>query len=302
MIYDCFTFFNELDLLEIRLNVLNDVVDKFVLVEATKNHRGEAKPLFFQENKGRFKEFEDKIIHIIVSDYPEYKNTWTYENYQRNCISKGLIDCKDDDIILISDLDEIPNPKLVIKNMDFPGIKNFRMPIFHYYLNRYGVVEDWSHGTKMLFYKDFLNILDEVENYGEYCQEELNQGTTATKVHLYYGEKQTDIKRAGWHFTGLGGAEKLAYKFNSCSLHGPKYYFLTIEDAKKRILDNKFMDYSLITVKLDRSFPKYIVDNKHKYKDLILPNAKASLYWLITKKRVKREILKFIGLSSRCNK
>ena len=96
MIYDCFTFFNELDLLEIRLNVLNGCVDKFVLVEMGKTHTGKDKPLVFEQNKERFSIFKDKIIHIIVDDYPEleksesdgYGNKWLLENYQRDAIMR----------------------------------------------------------------------------------------------------------------------------------------------------------------------------------------------------------------------
>lgn len=74
MIYDCFTFFNELELLELRLHELADVVDKFVLVEATKTHSNKSKPLYYWENRSRFGEFHDKIIHIIVDDLPDAKD------------------------------------------------------------------------------------------------------------------------------------------------------------------------------------------------------------------------------------
>ena len=113
MIYDCFTFFNELDLLEIRLNVLNDVVDRFVLVEATKTHSGKDKPLYFNDNKERYKAFQHKVIHVIVDDYPPFVTAWTYENHQRNAILRGLTQANPDDAIMISDLDEIPRPDLV---------------------------------------------------------------------------------------------------------------------------------------------------------------------------------------------
>ena len=86
MIYDCFTFFNELDLLEIRLNYLNEIVDKFVLVEMAKTHSNKDKPFYFEENKKRYEKFLDKIIHIKVSEYPdltkfdEYRRNWVLEN------------------------------------------------------------------------------------------------------------------------------------------------------------------------------------------------------------------------------
>lgn len=113
MVYDCFCFYNELDLLEIRLNILNGCVDKFVLVEATRTQRNNPKPLYFAENKERYKKFEDKIIHLVLDEYPEHIEQWTIENLQRNYIMKGLEQCSDDDIILISDLDEIPRPEYI---------------------------------------------------------------------------------------------------------------------------------------------------------------------------------------------
>src|SRR5689334_5945992 len=116
MIYDCFIFFNELELLDIRLNILNEVVDKFVLVEATQTHQYKPKPLYYSDNKERFKAFHDKIIHLIVDELPPNptngpRNSWDMERFQRNCIARGLNDCKPDDVIIISDLDEIPDPK-----------------------------------------------------------------------------------------------------------------------------------------------------------------------------------------------
>ena len=72
MIYDCFIFFNELELLELRLNELAGVVDKFVLVEATRTFTNEPKPLFFQENRARFREFDSRIIHVVVADSPSH--------------------------------------------------------------------------------------------------------------------------------------------------------------------------------------------------------------------------------------
>src|SRR4051812_5983866 len=100
MIYDCFTFFNELDLLEIRLNELDPVVDKFVLVEATKTHQGKEKPLYFTMNKSRYEKFLPKIIHVVVDTYPDYEgqSAWLLEHHQRNMIMKGLEGCSPADV------------------------------------------------------------------------------------------------------------------------------------------------------------------------------------------------------------
>ena len=106
-IYDCFTFFNELEILKIRLNEMYDAVDYFVLVESEETFRGAPKPLFFYENKNAFTRYKDKIIHIIVKGKFETGSPWAREAFQRNQIMRGLENCKKNDIILISDVDEI---------------------------------------------------------------------------------------------------------------------------------------------------------------------------------------------------
>ncbi len=147
-IVDCFTFYNELDLLNYRLHILNDVVDYFVLVESTHTHVGKEKELYFNENKNLFEKFQHKIIHVIVTDilykYPninyDKNQQWDNEIYQRNCIELGIqeLSLADDDIIIISDLDEIPNPHILkrIKNNEIPiTINALNMDVYFYNLN-----------------------------------------------------------------------------------------------------------------------------------------------------------------------
>ena len=119
-IYDCFMFNNENDLLNIRLNILNKYVDYFVIIESAETHSGLKKKLFFDVEK--FPEFKNKIIYGIIEKFPHNLSAWEKENYQRNFISKFLKEAEDDDYILISDLDEIPN----LNNINF---KNFREKI-----------------------------------------------------------------------------------------------------------------------------------------------------------------------------
>ena len=124
-IIDCFTFYNELDLLNYRFNILNDVVDYFILVESVYTHTGKEKKLFFKENQHLYDRYKNKIIHIIITDMPhKYPNIninnneqWINEKFQRNCIKVGLekINLLDEDLIIISDLDEIPDPKTLLK-------------------------------------------------------------------------------------------------------------------------------------------------------------------------------------------
>ena len=114
-VYDCFTFYNEFELLELRLKSLWDIVDYFVIVEADKNHTNKPKPFYFAERKDEFKEFLPKIRNIQLNVDIDYKGVgdWSIENGQRNGILYGLSDAAPDDLIFISDADEIPAPDIL---------------------------------------------------------------------------------------------------------------------------------------------------------------------------------------------
>jgi len=144
LIIDCFTFYNELDLLNYRLNALNSVVDYFVLVEARQTHVGKDKELFFEKNKERYAEFKDKIIHIVVdlpikfSDLDTTKDEqWINEKHQRNCLRQGIdtLKLENEDVILICDLDEIPDPETLrkIKASEIQVNLNSLEMVCHYY-------------------------------------------------------------------------------------------------------------------------------------------------------------------------
>ena len=112
-IYDCFQFFNEEDILDLRLNILNESVDFFVIVESTTDHQGNEKKLNFDKDK--FKKFQKKIIYVVVEDTldtikkPHLGQNSLVEKHQRNSITRGLKNCSDDDLVIISDVDEIPD-------------------------------------------------------------------------------------------------------------------------------------------------------------------------------------------------
>ena len=275
MIYDCFPFFNELDLLEIRLNVLNDVVDKFVLVESTQTFNAKPKPLYFNENKELFAKFNDKIIHIICDeDFTNESNPWVIEHKQRNYIAKGWNGCQDDDVIMISDVDEIPNPEKILKYKDVTGIKCFMNNFYYYYLNYICVDEPiWKKGTRMLKYKDCKHGLDNVKvRMNSHLPDEYKENTTPNKIRYY--KKGPWVRNGGWHFSYLGGAEAIRKKILSIShteFHKPE--FTDIEKIKERVAagDDLFdRGMRFRAVEIDESYPKYIRENKGKYKDLIM--------------------------------
>ena len=165
MIYDCFTFFNEIDLLEIRLNVLRDVVDRFVLVEVGETHTGKRKPFYFKDNIHRFDLFRDRIIYVGIESFPPGHDAWWNENYQRNAILRGLSNARSDDVIMISDLDEIPRPEVVKKLSGKGGVWRFGQVSYGFYLNWLDVRTRNMCGTKMLSYHDLITGFDGVNTF-----------------------------------------------------------------------------------------------------------------------------------------
>lgn len=272
MVVDCFTFFNELDLLEIRLEELDDVVDYFVLVEAGKTQSLLDKPFYFEENKDRYAKFLDKIVHVKVEDYPDNRtDLWQMENHQRNCILRGLaqLSLDDSDIIMISDLDEIPRKSTInsIKErylIDEIGAMSFVQDFYAYFLNLKCINQHWV-GTVAASYS--------------IVQSEKPQGLRRMKDFL------ARIPDAGWHFSWLGGAEAVWKKANSCIEPFDKENLPSVEEYKSFFDNYKNMeqrgfvrteDLSIVThqkfdtVSIDESFPAEIVNNLPKYAGNIL--------------------------------
>ena len=132
-VYDCFSYLDEDLLLDLRLNILNDYVDYFVIVEGNKTWQNNFKNFRFDIKK--FKKFEKKIIYIQVKDMPNGRNPWARENFQRNCIERGLKNAEENDLVIISDLDEIPNPKLILKFDIKKQFAVFRQNQYYYKFN-----------------------------------------------------------------------------------------------------------------------------------------------------------------------
>ena len=175
-IYDCFNFFNELDILEMRLNILYDYVDYFVIVESSVTHTGLEKEYIFEKNKERFSKFLDKIILFKVEDTPsnfrnlpetsddtikliyefiatqtirfnrDYQPDYGRDFFQKECVRRPLINCDDDDIILISDADEIPNPETLLKlnELDLENNRYSFNQMMYYFRGSLGRDDVWA--------------------------------------------------------------------------------------------------------------------------------------------------------------
>lgn len=200
-IFDAFMFFNELDLLEIRLEELYNDVDYFILCESTKTHQNKNKPLFFQENKKRFERFLPKIIHHVFE--PQiYPYAWYIENEQRNQLKNANFQIEEEDLFLLSDGDEIVSSDLIKflrqNKSKIVDPHTCLMQMSYYYINSV-IEEPWHHknwkGTVVLPYKYFNH---ESLNYWRSLKDSL-----------------PNIPNAGWHFSFIGGPEKVKTKIES---------------------------------------------------------------------------------------
>ena len=186
-VYDCFMFFNEIELLNLRLEYLSPYVDFFILVESKKSTQARDKSLFFNDNKSKFKKYLHKIKHLVVDDFPEGAVPHTIETIQRNAMISCLEDCNDDDLILISDLDEIPNLSAIPNKLYDGVVYHFIQNQYIYFVNIYKENHIiWEGGTKLVTYKTISdNLLDEAfVKYGPTFLSQYNISTTLTKIRL----------------------------------------------------------------------------------------------------------------------
>jgi len=245
-IYDCFTFFNELEILDLRLKELNNHVDYFVLVEATLTHTGKSKDLIFEKNKNKFSEYLDKIIHIKVDDLPNYndfEDIWVPENFQRNCITRGLINAEETDIIIVSDIDEIPRPSAIsvgVKGLEIHKWVSCEQNLFYYYVNC--AQNQLWRGSVLSKRKDVL------------IPQDLRKARQVIP-HL---------KNAGWHYSYMGGSDKIIQKLQNIADTPDDYRGLKKEDIQYKIETQKDLfdrrdDFAKKTIiPLDARAPEHI--------------------------------------------
>ena len=263
-IYDCFQYFNEDHIVDLRLNILNKYVDFFVISESTRNHQGERKKLNFDINN--FKRFKKKIIYIIADPGKDLLSKThkfghsVIEQHQRNYIKKGLTKAKGDDLILISDSDEIPNLKKLsqIKKKYFA----FSQKAFCYKLNLFNPEETNWIGTRgcKLKYLDSPQELrfKKFKDYPIWRLDKINNQI---------------ISHGGWHFSYLMEPEKISEKIKSFSRGEDNILENTeINNINKKLLGltHPTKNYKLEKVKIDNSFPEYIYKNCKKLEKWII--------------------------------
>ena len=305
-VIDCFTFFNELDLLEIRLKYLYDTVDYFVIIESDKSFNGDLKEMVFSNNNSRFDSFKDKIVYVPIKmkNFDLTKGVaWKREEFQRNCIQEGLdrVDLNDDDLILISDIDEFPNKDIIldfkINNGDktkttkksmislvlksvFCAIKT----VFYKIINK--DTQEVTAQFKVIYlivFKNFSYPLNfEMFNYYYYLNYQKKdsywfgiQGVqakwlkvfTPNQIRVFRKTPVRTVKGGGWHFSYLGGKEMIKYKIKNFSHQEYNIPEIVSDDYIDFCIQN---GYSLFEYyKNSNAKPKYVkLDISHLPTDL----------------------------------
>ena len=268
-IYDCFSYWDEDLLLDLRLNILNDYVDYFVIVEGNKTWQNNSKELRFDIK--RFEKFKKKIIYVPVKDLPNGDNPYLRENHQRNCILRGLQTAKDKDLIIISDLDEIPNPKFITNFKKKNRYAVFKQMHFYYKLNLQSQSNPYWFGSRICI-KKYLKS-------PQWLRELKFKKRPFWRIDKY--RLNNIIDNGGWHFCNLKNPKELLYKYkNLCETNDPYIFkekidskYLNIEEIKKRINDGKDLigreDY-FNRIRINKIFPEYLLKNISLYKDWIV--------------------------------
>ena len=291
-VFDCFMYYNEDTVLELRLNYLDQFVDYFVIVESTFDHRGQKKELNFDINK--FINFKDKIKYFILNSQPpdieEIKindteneksskyilNGYKRDHYQRKYLSKGIEYADTDDLIIISDIDEIPK----LENINLEKVKNnlllFNQKMCYYKFNLYQENYNWV-GSRACKKKKLINpqwLRDiKPKKYPIWRLDNLFSNFKYNNIKF--------VKDGGWHFSYLNTPELIEQKLKSYTHH--REYDLNpigLENITKRIKNresvynlsidkrvNKFSSGVKLKILEDNELPKYLIENKEKFKD-----------------------------------
>lgn len=249
-VYDCVMLFNELDMLETRLEILDPVVDHFVVCESAETHSGKGKPYHLSKQWGGFSPWHHKLIYIQVDDL-NGANAWKREYFQRCQLAGGLFDAAPQDWVIVSDVDEIPRPEVVaqLRDSDLQAAK-LELDMYYYDLN-HRVQQGWAIGA-----------------YRKWIESDPN------KIRTCAGYNPTTILNAGWHFSYIGGPDQIIAKVDAF-MHfadpvirdlprDPVY----IADRIAASQDLYGRDLVIERVPLSDSLPRYILDHLDDYREM----------------------------------
>lgn len=303
MVYDCIPFFNEIDILKLRLHIMDPIVDKFIIEEATVTFSGEPKELCFEKNKELFKEFLPKIEYIVVDNSPVNTTTHLRDKFQKNALEKGLEDAMDEDVIILSDVDEIPNPKVlkeIIANFDKDKIYHLAQRMFYCFLNMEevsgkllsitgefpGVERKMWLGTKVFSKKSIPA-----------------DGIIQLREASVTSPDAVRVADGGWHFGYMGnsGEKDVAKRIGTkvvAAAHQEYNDDVLLAEAADRLLLGQDMfgrDAHFERVEVDESYPEYLLTHREEYEYLILPPvSKIIVTWIKATMKSKRFVRRVI--------
>jgi beta-1,4-mannosyl-glycoprotein beta-1,4-N-acetylglucosaminyltransferase len=294
MIYDCFQFFNELDLLRLRIHSLNPIIDKFVISESTVTFSGDPKRLYFDENKTLFRDFQDKIIHNVVRDTPA-GNPFERDSFQKCAVARGLAQCVDSDVVIFGDVDEIPNPKKIneiLRTFQREKIYHLAQRMFYFYLN----LEETS-GHLLSFTGEFEGIERKRWLGTKVCSYGLLKKYTLEQLRFPERKKEgIRVDDGGWHFSYMGGdrgsdvAQRVAVKIKSAAhqeFNTPAVLSrLAANIAKRKDIFGR--DANFQRVEIDASFPDYLLSHLEGFEHLILHERPRSWLYVCLSANLKK--------------
>lgn len=258
-IYDACIFFRELDMLETRFHILEDVVDHFVVCEAPETHSGLPKPFYFWENYSRFKRWHKQIIYVRTGSLSAHSlNSWERERYHRSQITRGLKGANPKDWIIVSDVDEIPNPDCVrvLHQLWSAAIVKFELAMYYYDLT-HRVKQGWSIGARTWYYEKDPNRIRVSADWD---------------IDHAHPDHYVQFNEGGWHFSYFGGAQQIIDKIDAFMHHGdiaadvprdPDY--ITGKVAAGEDLYNRD-GFQIERVPLSATLPRYILENEAEYR------------------------------------
>ena len=309
MIFDCIPFFNELDILKLRMQIMAPYVDFFVIEEASVTFSGEPKRMIFAENRKLFAEFEDKIRYVAVENSPmEGVTTHERDKFQKNQLIRGLSGCKPEDVIIFSDVDEIPNPDTLVQllaHFEAGKIYHLAQRMFYCFLNMEEVsgnllsITGECPGVKR---RQWLGT--KVCSFSELPEE----GIVYLREVPPGDPRSVRVADGGWHFGYMGGdgerdvAKRIGVKVQAAahSEYNSKRY---LNEAVDRLLCGEDIfdrDAKFVRVKIDENFPAYLRTHREEYDFLLAPEiSPAGIFWKRTKLAGKQWLRRAHGALAR---
>ena len=279
MVIDCVPFFNELDILKLRLHILDPLVDRFVIEEATHTFSGLPKELCFEKNKEMFREFLPKITYLVVDNSPEGITTHERDKFQKNALERALTDAADDDVLLLSDVDEIPNPEVlrkIIEAFDPEKIYHLAQRNFYCYLN----MEEVS-GNLLSITGEFPDVPRRMWLGTKVFAKKNIPETGIIDLREISPEDPRSMRIAdgGWHFGYMGSCHETdVSKRVGEKVIAAAHQEYNKEDSLAEVKDRLVLGEDIFgrnarfewTV-IDESYPEYLRDHRSEYDYLIMP-------------------------------